>query len=67
MTYYGRLLTQSQDTFMKMRQAAAPAKTISASEAAGMVRSGMWIDYYVTLSQPDLFDRALKESRGQVR
>jgi acyl-CoA hydrolase len=59
MTYYGRLLTQSQDTFMKMRQAAAPAKTISASEAARLVRSGMWIDYYVTLSQPDLFDRAL--------
>ncbi len=44
---------------MMMRQAANPAKTISAGEAAGLVRSGMWLDYYVTLNQPDVFDRAL--------
>lgn len=44
---------------MKMRHAAAPARTISAAEAAGLVRSGMWIDYYATFNQPDLFDRAL--------
>ncbi len=44
---------------MKMRQAASPAKTISAVEAAGLVRSGMWLDYYATLNQPEVFDRAL--------
>ena len=42
-----------------MRKAASRARTISASEAAGLVRSGMWLDYGVTLVQPDVFDRAL--------
>jgi len=44
---------------MKMRQAAAPAKTVSATEAAGLVRSGMWLDYAGTFNQPDVFDQAL--------
>lgn len=34
-------------------------KTISAEEAAGLVRSGMWLDYGAVLGQPDAFDRAL--------
>ena len=41
------------------RVAVAPAKHISADEAAGFVKSGMWLDYGTGLCQPDVFDRAL--------
>ncbi|MFO1123017.1 MAG: acetyl-CoA hydrolase/transferase C-terminal domain-containing protein [Hyphomicrobiales bacterium] len=44
---------------MRRRQAAHPARTITAEAAAAMVTSGMWLDYGAVLSQPDLFDRAL--------
>jgi acyl-CoA hydrolase len=44
---------------MTIRVAAAPAKSISADEAAGFVKSGMWLDYGTSLCQPDVFDRAL--------
>jgi acyl-CoA hydrolase len=39
--------------------AAASALAISADSAAGLVRSGMWLDYGAGLCQPDVFDRAL--------
>ena len=44
---------------MTTRVAAAPAKSISADEAADFVKSGMWLDYGTALCQPDVFDRAL--------
>jgi acyl-CoA hydrolase len=44
---------------MTTRVTAAPAKSISADEAAGFVKSGMWLDYGTALCQPDVFDRAL--------
>ena len=44
---------------MKMRIAAAPAQQISGEQAAGLVASGMWLDYGVALAQPDVFDKAL--------
>ena len=44
---------------MPKRVATAPAKHISADEAAGFVKSGMWLDYGTGLCQPDVFDRAL--------
>jgi acyl-CoA hydrolase len=44
---------------MTMRVASAPARKISAEEAAGLVRSGMWLDYGMSLCQPDVFDKAL--------
>ena len=44
---------------MKMRQAAAPARTISATVAAALVQSGMWIDYAGSFNQPAVFDHAL--------
>jgi acyl-CoA hydrolase len=44
---------------MKKRVAVAPATSISADEAAGFVRSDMWLDYGTGLCQPDVFDRAL--------
>ena len=44
---------------MPTRMALTPAQTISAEQAAGLVRSGMWLDYGVALTQPDVFDKAL--------
>jgi acyl-CoA hydrolase len=41
------------------RVAAAKAQTISAVEASGLVRPGMWLDYSTGLCQPDVFDKAL--------
>ncbi len=44
---------------MLMRTAAAPAKRVSAEEAAGLVKSGMWLDYAAINAQPEVFDVAL--------
>jgi acyl-CoA hydrolase len=44
---------------MPTRVAVAHAKSIPADEAAGFVKSGMWVDYGTGLCQPDVFDRAL--------
>jgi acyl-CoA hydrolase len=41
------------------RVAAAPAQHISAEAAARLVRTGDWLDYGVSLCQPDVFDAAL--------
>ena len=35
------------------------AKTIAPDDAAGLVKSGQWIDYGLCLSQPEVFDQAL--------
>lgn len=51
---------------MTKRVAKAPAKRISPAEAAGLVRSGMWLDYGVTLSQPDTFDVALAARASEL-
>lgn len=42
-------------------------KTISADEAAALVRSGMWLDYGAALAQPVLFDRALADRRDELK
>ena len=39
---------------------------ISPEEAAALVRSGDWVDYGVTLGQPDLFDRALAARKAEL-
>lgn len=52
---------------MSTRRAAAPARRISADEAAGLVRSGMWLDYATALCQPDVFDRALACRRDSLK
>lgn len=44
---------------MSMRIALAPAKKITATEAAALVKSGHWLDYSACLGQPDVFDEAL--------
>jgi acyl-CoA hydrolase len=43
------------------------AEHISAEQAARLVESGDWVDYGVTLSQPDVFDRALAARRDELR
>lgn len=48
---------------MSTRMASAPAQKISSEQAAGFVKSGMWLDYGVALSQPDVFDKALAARR----
>jgi acyl-CoA hydrolase len=44
---------------MNRRIAKCAAIRISPDEAAGLVRSGMWLDYGAALGQPDTFDIAL--------
>jgi acyl-CoA hydrolase len=50
-----------------MRKSHAPAEAISANQAARFVKSGMWLDYGVGLSQPDVFDKALAERIHELR
>ncbi len=45
---------------------AKSAQRITAEEAAGLVRSGMWLDYGAVLGQPDAFDEALAKRLGEV-
>jgi len=52
---------------MPRRVAAVAAKRVSAEEAAGLVKSGMWLDYGAALCQPDEFDRALAARGGDLR
>ena len=51
---------------MLQRHSAAPARRISASEAAALVQSGSWIDYSAVLAQPDEFDAALALRRDEL-
>lgn len=51
---------------MESRVAAAPARMLSADGAAGLVRSGMWLDYGAVLCQPDVFDRALAVRKDEL-
>jgi acyl-CoA hydrolase len=43
------------------RSSRTQAKRISAAEAAGLVRSGDWVEYGTGLGQPDVFDAALAQ------
>ena len=42
------------------------AQRITAQEAASFVKSGMWIDFGVTLCQPDVFDAALALRKDEL-
>ena len=42
-------------------------RRITAAEAAALVRSGDWLDYGITLCQPDTFDRALAARRDELQ
>ena len=52
---------------MRMRTAANKARVLTADEAARFVSSGMWLDYGITLCQPDMFDNALAARRDELR
>jgi acyl-CoA hydrolase len=43
------------------------ARRITAAEAAGLVKSGDWVDYGAVLAQPDAFDRALAARKAELR
>ena len=45
---------------------AKAAKRITGEVAAGLVQSGMWLDYGAVLGQPDVFDAALAKRLGEV-
>lgn len=49
-----------------MRIAKHPARTITPSAAAALVESNMWLDYGVSLCQPDLFDQALAARQEEL-
>ena len=51
---------------MSRRVAKAPARHISAAEAAELVRPGMWVDFAAVNSQSEVFDRALAEQLHDV-
>src|SRR5687768_13550004 len=52
---YGRFMTITSTPPASVRS----ARRISAETAAGLVRTGDWVDYGAVLSQPDAFDTAL--------
>ena len=41
-------------------------ETISAEEAARLVKSGMWLDYGSALCQPDVFDKSLAARKDEL-
>ncbi len=41
-------------------------ETISPEEAAGLVKSGIWLDYGAALCQPDVFDKALAARKDEL-
>ena len=43
-----------------------PGRRITAAAAAGLVTSGMWLDYGAVLSQPDAFDTALAARKDEL-
>lgn len=43
------------------------ARVVPAAEAAAIVRSGDWLDYGFGIGQPDAFDHALAQRRGELR
>ena len=43
-----------------------PGETISAEQAAGLVKSGMWLDYGTVICEPDVFDKALAARKHEL-
>lgn len=52
---------------MSPRRGAKQAKDVSAEEAAGLVKSGMWLDFGFGVCQPDVFDTALAARVGDLK
>ena len=43
-----------------------PGRRVSAEHVAGLVTSGMWLDYGAVLCQPDVFDKALAARKDEL-
>lgn len=52
---------------MTLTTRSTPARRMSAADAAGLVRTGDWLEYGTTLCQPDVFDQALAERKAELR
>ncbi len=52
---------------LNLRQAAIPAREITADAAALLVQSGMWLDFSAVLAQPDVFDAALAKRVAELQ
>lgn len=52
---------------MSFGKAGKTPRKISAEEAAGLVASGMWLDYGFGICQPDVFDKALATRMADLR
>src|SRR5450432_1067165 len=52
---------------MELSMHRGSARRITAAEAAGLVKSGDWVDYGAVLGQPDVFDRALAARKNELR
>ncbi len=52
---------------MKPQAVGKTPRRISAAEAAALVQSGHWVDYGVSLGQPDAFDAALAARIGELQ
>ena len=52
---------------MSSRVGGALARVIPAEQAASLVSSDMWLDYGVSLCQPDVFDHALAARKSELR
>ena len=51
---------------MTKRKAHAPAKHVSAAEVAGLVKSGMWLDFGGANTQPEVIDQAMAARRDEL-
>jgi len=52
---------------MPINNGGKQARHITAAEAAGLVQSGHWVDYGISVNQPDVFDRALAARKDELR
>jgi acyl-CoA hydrolase len=60
-------LTRPEAYIMQPKSGSKKPRSISAAEAAALVRSGDWIDYGISLCQPDAFDVALAARKAELR
>lgn len=52
---------------MNVSKAGKTPRVVNAAEAAGLVRSGDWLDYGAIVNQPDVFDTALAARVADLR
>jgi acyl-CoA hydrolase len=64
---FGKKFGMTEGAAMLTRVSKTGAQTISAAHAAGLVTSGMWLDYGTSLCQPDVFDKALAARISELK